>query len=129
MSAIAFLLLLFGFMAQLILGPYPHSSAVFGIVCGIVAVLCGVAAISDGSNRAFEGTLFAFFGVALTVWCIILLPSTREAEERMKEPRKKRIEQPGRTTNERGGVDAGRPLRFACGRSGPGAAHRDYWAA
>jgi hypothetical protein len=90
MRIIALFSLLFGFMAQLIVAGQPYFSAVFGIVCCVIAIGCGVGAARLDPPHRWEGRILAGLGLALGVWCIVLLPSAYRYEEKIKARRKQR---------------------------------------
>ena len=87
---VALLALLFGFMTQMLLDGQTFTHAVFGIVCGVVAVACGLySARTDRPNR-WEGRIMAGLGLALGIWCIVMLPSAYRLQEKFNGRREQR---------------------------------------
>lgn len=76
MRVVALLALVFGFMAQGILDGQVFTHAVFGIVCGGAALTCGLASARKDPPHRWEGRVMAGLGLALGVWCAVMLPGT-----------------------------------------------------
>ncbi len=90
MSAIAFLAVVFGFMAQMILDGQTFTHAIFGIVSGIMAILCGMSLGRRDRRHRWEGWLWSGLGAALVVWCVALLPSAYQTQEHFNHRRDQR---------------------------------------
>jgi hypothetical protein len=92
MRVIALLALLFGFLMQMILDGQTFTHAVFGIVCGVAAIGGGLAsARKDHSDkgRRWLGRIVASLGLALALFCVVLLPSAYRFQAKFNERSKK----------------------------------------
>jgi FtsH-binding integral membrane protein len=88
MQVLAFLCLVFGFTAQLLLDGQVFSHVVFGIICGIASLLCGIGLVRRhklGKAGQWEGWLFALPGLIMAVACLLMAPSAYEQEKRFNE--------------------------------------------
>lgn len=90
MRVIALLALLFGITMQPMLNGQPFTNAVFGVLCGVTALVCGrAAARRDPSNRG-SGLVMAILGVALGVWCLVMLLFAYPVQKKFNENKEKR---------------------------------------
>ena len=89
MRVIALLALIFGFMMQMLLDGQVFTHAVFGIVCGVAAVACGLASARKDRPHRWEGRIMAGLGFALGVWCIVMIPSSYDQQERFNDRTRK----------------------------------------
>jgi len=81
MRVAALLCLILGFVIQGLLDGQTFTHAVLGIVFGAVAVACGLASARNDPPHRLEGYIMAFMGLALGIWCIIMLPSAYRFQE------------------------------------------------
>jgi hypothetical protein len=122
MRVIALLSLLFGFLAQGLLDGQTFTHAALGIVFGVVAIACGLAAAREAHPHRWEGRIMAAFGLALGVWCIIMLPSAYRFQKQFNgvwEQRKQKEEQ-SRPANKPAAGNAGFAPGLAIGHHWPG---------
>ena len=82
MRVIALLCLFFGFMAQFILDGQPFTHAVMGVFCGITALATGLTSAREDPKNRWEGRIMALLGVALAIWCAVLLPSAHRFQKK-----------------------------------------------
>ena len=102
MQTIAVLALFLGIVQLPLLDGQVFSHAVIGIVCGVTAISCGLASSRKEPRFRWEGWIIAGGGVALAVFCIVLIPGAYQEQKRFNRgtlmPRE-RTERPSDTTN------------------------------
>ncbi len=104
MRVIALLALIFGFTMQMLLDGQVFTHAVFGIACGVAAVVCGLAASRKDRRYRWEGWIMAGLGFALGVWCMVMLPSSYQRQERFNDRTRKyreKMERQNQTPNKK----------------------------
>jgi len=120
MRVIALLCLLFGFFAQGLLDGQTFTHAVLGIVFGAGAVASGLAAARKDRPHRLEGRILAVLGLALGVWCIIMIPSTYRFQRQFNGSREQRQkEEQNRPANKPPARNAGFALGLAIGHHWP----------
>jgi hypothetical protein len=82
MRVICLLALFFGFSAQMIAAGQPFASAVFGIVCGLIAIACGLVSTRKRIPDRWTGFVLSILGCGLVTWCLITAPSAYAYEQR-----------------------------------------------
>lgn len=102
MRVIALLALLFGFMAQFILGGQTFSHAVLGVVCGVATLACGLRSAQKDRPNRWEGRIMAGLGLALGIWCVVMLPSAYRFQEKFNGRREQiqKMKEQNRTANQ-----------------------------
>jgi hypothetical protein len=88
MRVTAPLALIFGFMWQLILDGQTFNHAMLGVLCGVIAFAFGTRwALKNRPQRArsVEGYTMAALGIALTLFCVIHLPSDYRFQSKFNE--------------------------------------------
>jgi hypothetical protein len=83
MRVLAMLSLFFGFATQLIPAGQPLSSAVLGIVCGGIAIACGLRVARVERSTPRDGWILVVLGLALGLWCVIMVPSAYRYHEKI----------------------------------------------
>jgi hypothetical protein len=82
MRVTALLAILFGFLAQMLLDGQVFTHAVFGIISGAAAIVCGLTSARTDPPHRWFGRIMAGFGLALGIWCLVMLPSAYRFQER-----------------------------------------------
>ena len=90
MRVVALLALIFGFMAQFLLNGQVFTHAVFGVVCGVAALVCGLASACRDRPHRWEGRIMAGLGLALGLWCVVMLPSAYPRQQQFNRRREQR---------------------------------------
>jgi hypothetical protein len=95
MKALAFLALVFGVLGMMLLNGQFFNNAIIGAVCGTTAFVCGLGAAKKDradKTRVWEGRIMAALGLAMTIGCLVAMPSAHKAQTRWNERTRKILE-------------------------------------
>ena len=101
MRPAALLCLIIGILMQGLLDGQTFTHAVSGIVLGGIAIACGLASARKDPPHHWEGRIMAALGLALGVWCIIMLPSSYRFQKQFNDRKhRQKLEQQNKSSNQ-----------------------------
>lgn len=89
MRVLALLCLILGFAMQGVLDGQTFTHSVLGILCGGIAIGCALAAAREEPAHRWEGWIMAALGLALGIWCLIMLPSAYRFQQQFNSRRER----------------------------------------